>query len=385
MASISGMVFKSGLLATRRLLTPISKGLVLPPALMVAASNHAKESVTVAGPGRTAYQVFDEEVTSAAIDFLRRRKDRLPFCAVVGFVLPHSPYICHQRDWDYYQDRVTVPDPPPGTLENLHPAVKAWREGRGIAHLSRSEVRRGRAGYYGLISQVDRQVGRILEALRQSGNMENTVVIYTSDHGDMAGENGMWWKSNFYEASVRVPLIVAWPGVVRPATRLRNILGLVNLAPTLTAIGGGPALPGCQASSLLALLRDGRSTWNNEVYSELPPLNEEPAMRMIRSEQWKLTYYEGYRPQLFDLENDPHEYTDLGESEEHKAVREILHKKALTNWSAERIRKTLEVRERDRNVIRLWGQKIEPSSPPQWRASAGSNAYAPPPKQTPQH
>src|SRR5262249_14787934 len=122
----------------------------LPPELLIAATNHARESVTIAGPGRTAYQVFDEGVTRSAVEFLRDRKAARPFCAVVGLVLPHSPYICEQRDWDYYLNRVTVPEPPANALEDLHPAVKEWRKSHGIEHLTQPEIRRARAGYYSL-------------------------------------------------------------------------------------------------------------------------------------------------------------------------------------------------------------------------------------------
>lgn len=352
----------------------------LPPELLIAATNHARESVTIAGPGRTAYQVFDEDVTSAAVKFLNGRKSARPFCAVVGLGLPHSPYICEKADWDYYLSRVTVPEPPASALANLHPAVKAWRKSHGIEQLTPAEIRRARAGYYSLVSKVDREVGQILDALRQSGQERNTAVIYTSDHGEMAGENGMWWKMNFYEASVGVPLIMAWPGRIKPGQRLSQLVGLVNLAPTLTSIGGGPSLPHCQSPDLLGILQEGRAHWNNEVYSELPALQTDVAMRMVRLGRWKLTHYDGYRPQLFDLEADPHEYADLGESREHAAIRDDLEKRALAGWSAERIRKVLAERARDRSVIRKWGEKVQPASPPMWKAPAGVNVFVPPPE-----
>jgi choline-sulfatase len=352
----------------------------LPPELLIAATNHARESVTIAGPGRTAYQVFDEDVTRSAVEFLRDRKAARPFCAVVGLVLPHSPYICEQRDWDYYLNRVTVPEPPANTLTNLHPAVKEWRKSHGIEHLTQPEIRRARAGYYSLVSKVDREVGQILEALEQSGQARNTVVIYTSDHGEMAGENGLWWKSNFYEGAVGVPLIITWPGRIKPGLRLSHLTGLVNLAPTLTAISAGPSLPHCKSSDLLGILQNGTAQWNNEVLSELPALQTDVAMRMVRRGRWKLTHYDGFRPQLFDLETDPHEYRDLGESGKHSAIRDELHKRALDGWSAGRIRDVLADRARDRTLIRKWGEKVQPATPPMWHAPKGSNVFIPPPE-----
>src|SRR5581483_11028039 len=105
----------------------------LPPSIRPGATNSSLASVTIAGPGSTAYRVFDEDVTKSAVEYIHAtaRSDK-PFCAVAGFVLPHSPFICSEEDWNYYYDRVSIPHVPAGYLEGLHPAVKAWRKAREI-------------------------------------------------------------------------------------------------------------------------------------------------------------------------------------------------------------------------------------------------------------
>jgi choline-sulfatase len=122
------------------------------------------------------------------------------------------PLVCPKDLWLYYRDRVTVPSVPPGYFEHLHPAIHRWRKNHELENVTDQEIRRARAGYYGLVTEMDTLVGRILSALEETpGLAERTVIVYMSDHGEMAGENGLWWKTTFYEGSVTVPLIVSCP------------------------------------------------------------------------------------------------------------------------------------------------------------------------------
>ena len=245
----------------------------MPERFMVGARNASRAGVQLAGPGHTAYQSYDEEVTTRTIAFLREhaREPRRPFCAVAGFVLPHSPFICSREQWDYYLPRVTVPQLPADYFERLHPAILRWRAARGLEGVTPEEVRKARAGYYGLVSDLDQRIGRVLGALQESGLDRNTVVIYTSDHGEMAGELGMWWKSNFYEGSVTVPLIISCPSRLQQRQRRREVVELVDVAPTLTDLAGSPPMPLTAGKSLAPLLRGERVAWPNRAFSEFPP------------------------------------------------------------------------------------------------------------------
>ena len=349
----------------------------IPPELS-AASGQSRYAVEVAGPGRTGYQVFDECVAEAAAALLSGRsgaRRERPFCLVAGFVLPHCPFVCPREDWEQYLDRVEMPEIPEGYFDDLHPAMQLWRRNRGVEDLSEDETRRARAGYYGLVTHFDRQVGRILNALEESGLSEDTVVIYTSDHGEMAGEHGLWWKSSFYEGSVGVPLIVSWPGQFGAGVRRGEVVNLVDIGPTLLEIAGAEALPDTAGRSLVSLARGEPEEWEDETFSEHYPSHGVPPTRMIRRGPWKLVHFEGYRPQLFNLEDDPGEWHDLGDDPAHSEVQRELHERVLEGWSAGRMEEALARRGRGHKVLTEWFRTVRPREPEQWEAPPGANVF----------
>ncbi len=220
-------------------------------------TGQSREGVEISGPGRTAYQAYDVAVTDACCWYLEARDrtggDR-PFCLVVGYVLPHCPFICPKRLYDEYFDRVDIPQVPPDYMDRLHPAVRLWRERRGVNGLEEEAVRRARAAYYGLVTFMDEQIGRLLETLSEASFREDTAVVYVSDHGEMVGEHGMWWKSSFYEGSARVPMIWSWPGRFGEG-RVPRVTSLLDVGPTLLDLAGADPLPGVSGRSLAGFLR----------------------------------------------------------------------------------------------------------------------------------
>ena len=158
---------------------------------------HKRDRVTT-----TEIQV-DDQVEEAALAYIKdpARKEQ-PWCINVGFIAPHFPLVVPRRFWDMYpRDQIDMPDMPEGHLENMHPVYKRLRLMFGMTDFSEELVRRGRAGYYGLITYLDEKIGRLIDALEETGQLENTIIVHTSDHGEMNGEHGMWRKSNMYEAS----------------------------------------------------------------------------------------------------------------------------------------------------------------------------------------
>ena len=137
-----------------------------------------------------------------------------PFSLSVGLMLPHPPYVARREDYDAYRGRMTLPKKPLSFAQVNHPFLRAWRTHTHIEDVPDDEILRARAAYWGLVQRVDRLVGEILDALAANDLAENTLIIYSSDHGDMQGEHGLWWKHVFYEESVKVPLILTWPGVI---------------------------------------------------------------------------------------------------------------------------------------------------------------------------
>ena len=279
-------------------------------------------SVERSGPGQSSYEVKDREVTERTLAWLddvaakRRAGDDEPFCLSVGYLLPHQPYVCAADDYRRYAAKVALPSLP--VPEREHPYLHWWREHTGSLDLPEDAVLRARAAYYGLITSMDRMIGQILDRLETLGLAENTLVIYASDHGDQIGERGLWWKQTFYDESVKVPLILSWPEVLPEGERRGQIVNLIDLGPTMLDALGAPALPNVQGRSFLEVAKDGGTPWCDETFSEYctdgmsPWTGSEPVQqRMLRAGRWKLVYYHGYPPQLFDLEADPHELHDL--------------------------------------------------------------------------
>jgi choline-sulfatase len=339
-------------------------------------AGQSRPAVEISGPGRTGYQAYDEAVTEETVRFLQERhKARRPLCLVVGYVLPHCPFVCPPDDWDYYLDRVKPPDIPAGYFESVHPAVQAIRAKRGLEGIPEETVLRARAGYYGLVTHLDRQVGEILAALGESELADNTAVIYTSDHGEMAGEHGLWCKSSFYEGCASVPLIVSQPGRIAPGTRPGRVCNLIDLGPTMIDLAGADPLPEVDGRSLAPTLRGETDEGSDETFSEHYAAAGLPTSRMVRRGPWKLTHYEGFRPQLFNLEDDPGEWRDLGDDPAHREVREELQQRAVEGWSASRIEERLAERARAHGLLAKWFRGVEPRDPEQWSAAPEDNVY----------
>ncbi len=346
------------------------------------STGQVRRAVEIAGPGRTAYQAFDDAVMEAARDYLLEKAQEdsdQPFCLVAGFVLPHCPFIAPKELYDYYYDRVEMPEIPEGYLENLHPVMKQWRERRGIEDLTEEEIRAARAGYYGIVEYFDSRVGGVLEALNEAGLADDTIVIYFSDHGECAGENGLWWKSNFYEASAGVPMIISAPqrfpqGVVR-----EEVVSLLDLAPTLTEIGEAPPMPRISGRSMLPLLTgENAQNWPDEAICEFIQHRKEPPGRMIRQGPWKLIHYHGYEPMLFNLEHDPHEFHDRAGDPQCRDVRQHLHDRIRLNWDPYKGVSFLERLFDDREILQQWFQASELTDEYEeyhWDAPPGCNVF----------
>ena len=343
------------------------------------STGQSRPAVEIAGPGRTAYQAYDDAVLEASREYLGARSagaDHRPLCLVVGTVLPHCPFIAPKELYHYYHERVELPQVPDGYYENLNPGVRQWRERRGIHDLTGDEIRAARAGYYGIVEYFDGIVGGLLEALGDAGMADDTVVIYTSDHGESAGENGMWWKSSCYEASAGVPLIVSWPGNVPEGETRREVVSLVDIASTVADLAGAEPLPASAGQSIVPIARGDASTrWRDEAFSELCNCGRDPAMRMIRRGPWKLNHYEGFEPQLFNLDEDPHEFTDRAGDPACLDVREYLHSRILAGWDPHRADRVVMRRQRDRDALARWCQTVRPPDPDHWHNSADVNVF----------
>ena len=188
------------------------------------------------GAGRTPEIDADDEAVAAAVAFLRRRAHgsaERPFALCVGLIAPHFPFVVPEPFFSQYFPRhADLPHLPPGHLEALPPAARRLRRAFGFGGHTEPQIRRARAAYYGLVSYADDKLRQLLEALDDHGLAENTLVIHTSDHGEMLGEHGLWRKMSFYEQSARIPLQVRWPGHAAAGRRVGECASLVDVTAT---------------------------------------------------------------------------------------------------------------------------------------------------------
>ena len=270
-----------------------------------------------AGPGESPYTIYDREIASRAQTWLHEEapkwRDR-PWALFVSFVAPHFPLTAPAR-WFYRYFNQDLPLPKLYGKDERphHPFTDDYA--RTVDYdphfASPADVKRAIAGYSGLVSMMDENVGDVLAALRAAGLENNTRVLYTSDHGDNAGARGLWGKSTLYEESAGVPLIVAGPGV-HEGRVVATPVSHIDCAPTiLEAVGlpglvGGRRLPG---ASLFAVAEGAMPA--RPVISEYHAISAVAGAFMLRFGKWKYCHYVAYRPQLFDLEADPEELVDL--------------------------------------------------------------------------
>ncbi|MEP6942613.1 MAG: sulfatase-like hydrolase/transferase, partial [Betaproteobacteria bacterium] len=279
-----------------------------------------------AGPGESPYTAYDRDIASRAQIWLHEEapkwSDR-PWVLFVSFVSPHFPLTAPpQWFYRYWQQDLPMPKLYAKDTRPHHPFLDSYAHTVDYdAHFtSEADVRRAIAGYSGLVSAMDENIGYVLRALRDTGREHDTRVIYTSDHGDNVGARGLWGKSTLYEESAGVPLIMAGPDV--PGGRVvATPVSHIDCAPTiLEGAGlppsvGGRALPGV---ALFALA--GGATPRRPVISEYHAIGSVAGAYMLRFGQWKYCHYVGARPQLFDLDADPEELADVADDPRYAAT-----------------------------------------------------------------
>ncbi len=298
---------------------------------------------------RTASAYSSEAFADAAIQFLRSAEPGRPFLCYVAFTAPHDPRNPPTNAvLPYYRKR---PPLPPNFLPQ-HPFDNGWMRNlrdEDLAPYPRTPdvIRDQLAEYYGLITHLDQQVGRIMAALATSPQARNTVVVYAADHGLALGSHGLLGKQSLYEHSMRCPLILAGPGIPKGRS-IHGFTYLLDLFPTLCDLANLPAPAGLEGRSLRPLWSPAAATgpWRDSVF-----LAFTDTMRSFRDERWKLIVYPPTgRRQLFDLRRDPHERRNLAGSPGHRAREEAL------------LARMREAQERDGDPLPLSSEAARPSS-----------------------
>lgn len=293
----------------------------------------AKE-ITRAGIGRGKYQAFDELSVQAAEQFISDyfvdayydRAENQPLLLKVSLLQPHYPYLTSEEKFNYYLNRV-VPYEEGKTFN--HPFLSKKKVKPGVDVTFR-DLRRATAAYYGMIETIDELFGRVLRALEQVGqHLDDWVIIYTSDHGEMLGEHGIWEKQKFFEASARVPLIIRYPKRFTGGQVVTRNVNLCDLFATLCDLCGVSAPDDLDSRSVVPLMEGDAVGWDDESVSQYGATN-----LMIKQGQLKYQYYGDNIPEvLFDLERDPAESINFaGEARYEGRMRHFRERKAMLGF-----------------------------------------------------
>ena len=306
---------------------------------------HNMLSVVQAGTCQTSNQLdFDEEVAFHAVRKiydLARDEDARPFFLLVSFTHPHDPFAITPEYWNRYShDEIDMPAVAPIPFDQLDPHSQRLYHVCAMDEYRQTEarVRNARHAYYGAISYVDDKVGQLLQALRAADLQDDTIIVFVSDHGEMLGERGMWYKMSFFEWSARVPIIFHAPGWF-PHHRVDQHVSLLDLLPTLVEIAGDGAPPeyadALDGRSLLPLLQGQAKGAAGAVLGEMLGEGAIAPLVMIRRGQYKYVYSPPDPDQLFDLDVDPHELQNLAGRPEHEAVRQAFNAEVMNRWDFE--------------------------------------------------
>ena len=282
------------------------------------------------------------------------------WCLHLSYIKPHWPYMAPAPYHEMYSSKNIKPaNRKSSELTNRHPVVDAFGLHEESVNFSREECReRVIPAYMGLISELDDNIGRLMRFLEENGKIDNTIVVFTSDHGDYLGDHWLGEKELFFEEAARIPMIVVDPDPASDKTRGRKVnrfVESIDLLPTFMNFGGCEALPDhwLEGYSLLPLLHGKFDhKWRSSAICEcdyavrharntlsLGP--EDCRSFMIRDDRWKFILYEGFRPQLFDLQDDPQEINDLGADPGYEEVRREMSDR-LFEWMRKRkLRTTL--------------------------------------------
>jgi choline-sulfatase len=324
-------------------------------------------SFTLAGTClRNPQMEYDEEVTHRTqrkFFDLARGQDQRPFFMTVSFTHPHDPYQCSQEHWDLYQhNEIDMPVVPVvDELEDDPYSIRLRTQyGLNKADLSEEMVRVARHAYYGSISYADEQIGKVLTTLSQTGLAQNTYIIITSDHGDMLGERGLWYKKSFFEDSVRVPLIMAGPDI--NPDRISEPVSLLDLAPTFNSLAGytatapqshdlvASAAADLEGDDLFKIINGAVS--DRLIYSENLAEGAMAPIVMACNKQFKYIC-SGIDPeQLFDLHADPRELKNLKQEPAYATTLSDMRALVKQKWDLESLNKDVLKSQNQRLFIR---------------------------------
>ena len=352
--------------------------------------------VTCSGPCAGSVQIdYDDAVANRAALWLRDHAvDReRPFFLTVSFTHPHDPFVCTEPYWRLY-DGVEIDPPRVAALDDsrhdAHSRRLLSQSGLRGVEIGEESILNARRGYYGAISYLDARLGELLAVLQATKCANDTVVIFTSDHGEMLGERGMWLKKNFFEPAMRIPFLFHAPFLFG-ARRVSEVVSLIDLLPTLLALAGGGAaaepVEPLDGIDLIGLLTGGREPTERPLLGEILSEGTPAPLFLVRRGRYKYVSCPIDPPQLYDLENDPDELENLAGRPELSEVETAFAAEVADSWDVNALAERVRLSQRRRLLIRQshatgrrpdWDFLPEGESNSQWfrgQSSYGDWAY----------
>ena len=317
--------------------------------------------------------IQDNVVAHETVAFLREHthaNPEQPWFLCASFSRPHFPLTAPKRHLDrYWPNGVTEPRVPASGEAYDHPMSVGMRKGFKADDVDHDETMRARAAYFACVTYLDQVIGDLLLRLETDGLLDNTIIVYTTDHGEMAGEHGVWWKNGWYEACTRVPFIVSLPeqrtGEV-PAYRCRTPVPQLDLFPTCCGLVGIEAPDTRQGVDLSPSGCSGEEPEDRPVFCDglTPRWGKGTEFRSVRWRQFKYVIFREAEPLMFDLDGDPGEQTNLLQ---HELIGDARDAAAfLADWAAQSIdfnAAAQEWKQRDGGLAEEHRQNVAPGTP----------------------
>lgn len=317
---------------------------------------------------------YDEETHARSLgalrDLARLQEENKPFFLCVSYTHPHDPFCITPEWWDLYDhDSVDMPEPNAMDLEKIHP-YDQWLQ---IHHMvdqyppGEEEIRNSRHAYYGMVSYFDAKVGELVKELDRLGLCENTIIVVTSDHGEMLGEHGMWFKRTCYDASARVPLLISGTDQVAKGCTTQETVSLVDLFPTFLDWGilddRDAVAESLDGHSLVNLAGGNEDDRNHPAICEYYSEGVCEPIRMAVKNQKKYIYVHGHDPQLYDLSTDPHELVNQIENSQYADIRKELEETIHSSWDPELTKTQVLTSQQNRRLI---NEAVDPRHHRDW-------------------
>jgi choline-sulfatase len=315
-------------------------------------------------PGITDWNnnlAYDEVVVNRTLEQIRtfaKKEEQRPFFMCASFFHPHDPFKITEKYWEMYSDTdIPMPTVASEPYEEMHP-YNQWIQTHhevDTSELTEEQIINNRRAYYGMVTYFDDKVGQIIDELERMNLMDNTIIVVTSDHGEMLGEHGMWFKRTYYDPAAKVPLVISSPNQLPTGKKVNKVVSLVDLAATIMEIADVPNydewISELDGDSFVKLLEGNDEDWKDEAVIEYYGEGPIHPMVALRKGRYKYIHVHGLEPQLFDLEEDPHETKNIIHEPEYEAVTASFQSKIRSDFNVEQIEKQIFQSQKERLMM----------------------------------